>query len=201
MFRQAGSAVSLFSLLAACPVVAAEDSPSGQEVNLGSAVRELFDFSSGSAASQWQIVNDGVMGGRSSSRVERTGEGIRFSGNLSLANNGGFASMRSRPKELSLKSSDTIVLRVRGDGRTYTFNLYVPQRQMAFSYRMEFRTVAGQWAVVRLPLKNFVATSFGRVVQGMSLSTSQINSVGILLGDKRPGSFAIEVDSIGVVSD
>ena len=117
MFRQARSTVAFFSLLAACSACAA-DSPSGQEVNSGSAVRELFDFSSGSAASQWQIVNDGVMGGRSSSRVEGTGEGIRFSGNLSLANNGGFASMRSRPKELSLKSSDTIVLRVRGDGRT-----------------------------------------------------------------------------------
>ena len=200
MFRQACSALTCFSLLITCSI-RAEDSPSSREVNSGSEVRELFDLSSASAASQWRIVNDGVMGGRSSSRVERTGEGIRFSGTLSLANNGGFASMRSRPKDLALKSSDTIVLRVRGDGRTYTFNLYVPQRQMAFSYRMEFRTVAGQWAEVRLPVKNFVATSFGRVVQGMALSPSQVNSVGILLGDKRPGAFAIEIDSIAVASD
>ena len=62
MFRQASSAVSLFSLLAACSVFAA-DSPSGQEVSSGSAIRELFDLSNGSAASQWRIVNDGVMGG------------------------------------------------------------------------------------------------------------------------------------------
>ena len=167
-----------------------------------SAERILFDFSGPEAVSRWQIVNDGVMGGRSTSRVISAGDKeILFQGNLSLENNGGFASMRSRPTRLDLKAGDTIVLRAKGDGRKYTFNLYVPQRRMAFSYRVEFQTVAGEWIDVKLPLDRFVATSFGRVVRGASLNPGQVNSVGILLGDKRPGSFEILLESISVVND
>ncbi len=45
---------------------------------------------------KWRIVNDAVMGGLSSSTVSINNEGkILFSGNVSLDNNGGFASLRS----------------------------------------------------------------------------------------------------------
>ncbi|OUW81557.1 MAG: hypothetical protein CBD74_08105 [Saprospirales bacterium TMED214] len=166
-----------------------------------SPVRELFDFVGRQALSKWQIVNDGVMGGRSSSRVDSGGDGsMRFSGVLSLANNGGFASTRSRGGNLGLKQGDTIILKVKGDGRKYTFNAYVPRRRMAFSYRVEFKTVKDQWAEVRVPLDQLVATSFGRVVRGASLNPAEVNSVGILLGDKKPGPFKILIKSIKVES-
>ena len=161
--------------------------------------RELFDFAGRQALSKWQIVNDGVMGGRSSSRVDQGGDGsMRFSGVLSLANNGGFASTRSRGSNLGLKQGDTVILKVKGDGRKYTFNAYVPRRRMAFSYRLEFKTVKDQWAEVRIPLDQLVATSFGRVVRGASLNAAEVNSVGILLGDKKAGAFEILIKSIRV---
>jgi monofunctional biosynthetic peptidoglycan transglycosylase len=161
--------------------------------------RVLFDFSAADANQQWQIVNDGVMGGRSTSRATMAAEGqMRFAGNLSLENNGGFASVRSKPGSLQLNSGDVIVLRVRGDGRKYTFNLYVPGRRTAFSFRTEFKTEADQWMEIRLPLDKFVATSFGRVVRGAMLDPREVNSVGILLGDKRAGPFQILIDSIKV---
>ena len=164
--------------------------------------RELFDFSDSQALSNWQIVNDGVMGGRSSSRVDMEKDGeMKFSGVLSLANNGGFASTRSRGSNLGLKQGDTIVLKVKGDGRKYTFNAYVPRRRMAFSYRVEFKTVKDQWIDVRVPLDQLVATSFGRIVRGATLAPSQINSIGILLGDKKAGPFQILVKSIDVEAD
>jgi len=163
--------------------------------------RVLFDFSEADANKQWQIVNDGVMGGRSSSQATMAAEGqMRFAGNLSLENNGGFASVRSRPRSLQLTSGDTIVLRVRGDGRKYTFNLYVPRRQTAFSFRAEFKTEADQWMEIKLPLDQFVATSFGRVVRGAKLNPQEVNAVGILLGDKKAGPFQILIDSIKVQS-
>ena len=124
---------------------------------------------------------------------------MRFSGNLSLANNGGFASVRSLPKSLGLTSGDAIVMRVRGDGRKYTFNLYMADRRTAFSYRIEFQTTANQWAEFRLPINRFVATSFGRPVPGAVLDPNRVRSVGILLGDKKAGSFKLEVSSISVV--
>ena len=141
------------------------------------------------------------MGGRSSSRVDQGLDGtMRFSGVLSLANNGGFASTRSRGSKLGLKGGDTIVLKVKGDGRKYTFNAYVPRRRMAFSYRVEFNTKKDQWTEVRIPLDQLVATSFGRVVRGASLNPAEVNSVGILLGDKKAGAFEILVKAIEVES-
>lgn len=162
--------------------------------------RVVFDFTDRNSAAQWQIVNDGVMGGRSTSQAVVNDNGqLRFSGTLSLENNGGFASVRSRSRQLNLKSGDQVVLRVFGDGRKYTFNLYVPQRRMAFSYRVEFKTEANKWMEIKLPLDQFVATSFGRVVRSQ-LDPTQVNSVGILLGDKKAGPFEILVDWIKVES-
>jgi monofunctional biosynthetic peptidoglycan transglycosylase len=130
----------------------------------------------------------------------KAGEGVmRFAGNLSLENNGGFASVRSRPEgSLGLKPGQTIVLRAKGDGRRYTFNLYTPDRRTAFSYQLEFETTAGRWTEIRLPVDKFVARSYGRTMPGMRLTPSQAQSVGILLGDKKPGPFEILVDWINV---
>jgi NADH dehydrogenase [ubiquinone] 1 alpha subcomplex assembly factor 1 len=162
-------------------------------------VRLIFDFDAPAATSQWQIVNDGVMGGRSSSRTAVASEGqMQFSGTLSLENNGGFASMRSRASKLELVAGQTIVMRIRGDGRQYTLNLYVPGRRTAFSYQADFATKAGEWVDVRIPLDRFVAKSFGQAVKGMNLDPTQVESIGILLGDKKTGDFQIDIDWIGV---
>jgi monofunctional biosynthetic peptidoglycan transglycosylase len=167
-------------------------------------MQTLFQFADSSDASKWQIVNDGVMGGRSSSQASvvnsADGEGVlQFTGNLSLENNGGFASVRSRSSgSFGLDSGETIVMRVQGDGRRYTFNLYTPNRRTAFSYQMDFDTKAGEWTEVRLPVDNFVAHSFGRRMSNMQLNPGEVQSVGILLGDKKPGAFKLLIDWVNV---
>lgn len=161
--------------------------------------RLLFDFEGADAARRWQTVNDGVMGGRSDGRFRITEDDtLQFYGNLSLANNGGFASVRSRRTELNLAADQMIVAKVRGDGRQYTFNLYVPSRQTAFSYRITFDTIKDEWVEVRMPLDRFVATSFGRTIRNQRLNPDSVTGVGILLGDKNPGSFNLEIDWIKV---
>ena len=101
---------------------------------------------------------------------------------------------------MKLKSGDTIVLEVRGDGRKYTFNAYVPRRRMAFSFRKEFQTVKDQWMEVEIPIDSLVATSFGRIVRGLEINPEEVNSIGILLGDKKPGPFQLSIRSIDVQS-
>jgi NADH dehydrogenase [ubiquinone] 1 alpha subcomplex assembly factor 1 len=163
--------------------------------------RVLFDFTQPEQARQWQSVNDGVMGGRSSGRATMTAQQtLLFEGNLSLANNGGFASIRTRPSRLALTRDDVLIVRVRGDGREYSMNLYVPGRQTAFSFRANFQTVANQWVEIELPLDRFVATSFGRELPSVELDPRTVNGLGILLGDKRAGPFRLEIDSIRVRS-
>ena len=159
--------------------------------------RLLFAFEESDADAQWQTTNDGVMGGRSDGRFTINEEkNMEFFGTLSLENNGGFASVRSRGSNLGLEKGDSIVARVRGDGREYSLNLYTPTRRMAFSYRAKFRTQKDEWIEVRIPLEKFEATSFGRVVRNRPLDPREVNGLGILLGDKKAGPFQLEIDWI-----
>ncbi|QDT48939.1 Complex I intermediate-associated protein 30 (CIA30) [Symmachiella dynata] len=154
----------------------------------------LFKFGDKDTVKQWSTVNDGVMGGRSNGRFKiNEDKNMEFYGNLSLENNGGFASVRSRPKKLGLSAGETLVVQIRGDGREYYLNLYEPSNRIAFSYRLPFKTKAGEWIEISLPLKDFYATSFGRRVQ-TKLDPSQVNSIGFMLSDKKAGPFKLEVE-------
>lgn len=163
----------------------------------GEGWRVLFEFDTPSAATAWQAVNDGVMGGRSVGKFKLSAQGqLEFFGTLSLENNGGFASVRARGQNLDLAENDVIVVRVRGDGREYNFNLY--SRRDQFSYRRSFKTRKDEWIEVELPVSKFVATWRGRRFPDQRTVPSEMTGVGILLGDKKPGPFKLEVDWIKV---
>lgn len=164
------------------------------------ALRPLLEFAGSDAARTWQAVNDGVMGGVSDGRFRITPEGtLDFFGTLSLENNGGFASVRTRPMDLDLQADDTVVVRLKGDGREYVLNLYTKSRRMAFSYKAALPTVKNSWTEVRIPLAEFTPTSFGRRVQGMGpIDPDQINGLGFMLSDKQPGGFRMLVESVQV---
>lgn len=77
----------------------------------------LFDFAGTDAVREWQAVNDGVMGGASEGTFEITdGKTLVFFGTLSLENNGGFASVRTKARKLGLQPGDALRVRVRGTG-------------------------------------------------------------------------------------
>ena len=162
--------------------------------------RPLFDFTGKDSAKEWQTVNDGVMGGLSEGKFKITDQKtLEFSGNLSLKNNGGFASVRTKSKKLTLDSGDTIVARVRGDGREYSLNLYLNKPRIAFSYRALVQTKKNEWIEIKVPLTRFEATSFGRVLKDARPVTPQdVNAVGWMLSDKQDGPFEMEIEWIKV---
>ena len=141
------------------------------------------------------------MGGVSESKVKITDKKtLEFFGTLSLENNGGFASVRSKAKKLGLENGDTLIARVRGDGREYSMNLYLNKPLVAFSYRAAVQTKRDEWIEVKLPLDKFEATSFGRPVKHAGpVDPKEINALGFMLGDKKAGPFKLEVESIKVV--
>ena len=162
--------------------------------------RTLFDFSGADSAKEWQTVNDGVMGGVSDGRFKITdAKTMEFFGTLSLANNGGFASVRTKPKNLGIEQGDTLVAKVRGDGREYMLNLYPSRQRVAYSYRAAMQTKKDQWIEVKIPLDTFEATSFGRIVTNAgAVKPAEINSIGFMLGDKKAGPFKLEIEWIKV---
>ncbi len=157
----------------------------------------LVDFS-GEDPSTWSPVNDGVMGGlsRSAMRITEEGTGV-FSGVLSLENNGGFASVRVRPKASDLSAHLGLAIRVRGDGRTYQLRLRTDDRFDGVAYRAVFDTVENEWLTVRIPFAEFVPTFRGRVLDDVpALDTRRISQMALMVADKRSGAFVLEIESI-----
>jgi len=160
----------------------------------------LFDFTGADAAKEWQTVNDGVMGGISEGKFKITEQKtMEFFGTLSLKNNGGFASVRTKGKKLGLEKGDTLVAKVRGDGREYQMNLYLNKPLIAFSYRATVQTKKDEWIEVKVSLDKFEATSFGRPVKDAgAVKPEEVNALGFMLGDKKAGPFKMEVEWIKV---
>ena len=160
----------------------------------------LFDFTGPDSAKEWQSVNDNVMGGVSEGKFKITDKKtLEFFGTLSLENNGGFASVRTKAKKLDLEKGDTVVAKVRGDGREYILNLYLNKPLIAFSYRATVQTKKDEWIEVKVPLDKFEATSFGRVVKDAgAVKPEEVNALGFMLSDKKAGPFKMEIESIKV---
>jgi uncharacterized surface protein with fasciclin (FAS1) repeats len=157
--------------------------------------KPVADFSDAAAAKKWLSVNDDVMGGVSEGGLRITDDKtLEFSGKISLENQGGFASIRTRPEDLGLDGYDTIALRVKGDGRTYYLDLRTSGLFAAASYRAALKTQKDTWQEVRIPLKDFEYAAFGRrIATADLLKASKVQSVGFTLADKQAGPFRLEV--------
>ena len=97
-----------------------------------------------------------------------------------------------------MQKGDVIVARVRGDGRQYNFNLYTQRNLGGYSYRQSFKTKKDEWVEVSLPADKFAATWRGRRFPNQKLDPGKVAGFGILLGDKKPGSFKLELDWVKV---
>lgn len=148
--------------------------------------------------SEWVIVNDGVMGGLSNSEFVDGGDGFAtFRGDLSLENNGGFASVRGIVPGGALENHRGLTLRVRGDGRTYQVRLRTNSRFDGVAYMAEFATRERTWQTIEIPFEAFEATYRGRTPRGApSLVPARIQQMGILIGDKVDGPFRLDVEWI-----
>ena len=125
---------------------------------------------------------------------------LNFSGVLSLENNGGFSSLRTVDGRFDLSAYDGVVLRVKGDGRTYQVRLESDARfreRWRVSFRGEFETVAGEWTEVKVPFSALKAGWRGRELDSV-FNPAAIELVGLVLADKKPGAFELEVDWMGV---
>jgi monofunctional biosynthetic peptidoglycan transglycosylase len=181
---------------------ASEESPpkgdAAQSVQVSKETQEMelvpvMDFDEESEP--WRTINDGVMGGVSSSGF-LVKEGIaRFEGTVSLENNGGFASVRSRSRDYDISLFQGMVLRVRGDGKRYAFRLRTTSGFDGISYEARFKSVADQWITVRMPFKAFQPVFRGRVIRDAEpLDLKSVKTFGFLISDKQTGKFRLEID-------
>ena len=155
----------------------------------------LFDFSKNTDLDGWYVVNDGVMGGRSQSTfaVNADGNGL-FKGEVSLENNGGFASVHYRFKTTEIGNSETLVIRLKGDGKKYQARIYANANDY-YSYIAYF-TTTGKWQNIEIPLKSMYPSFRGRKLEKPNFSESSIEEVAILIGNKKAETFQLEINKL-----
>ncbi len=158
----------------------------------------IHHFDSPSSVLGWQPINDRVMGGVSSSQMlfDPAGHAV-FSGEVSLRNNGGFASVRAPLLRLGGPGTLAYCITAWGDGRTYKLNLRTDAGFDGLSYQASFTPVKGQWSQTGLPLAEFLPTFRGRVLPGApSLQPAQVTQIGLMISDRQTGPFCLLLKSI-----
>jgi len=160
----------------------------------------LWDFTDPAAVLDWGPINDVVMGGRSSGRLEATeDQTVAFLGSVSLENNGGFASVRTRPREHDLGGCAGLELWVRGDGKRYKINLESDSSSPGVLWATAFEASQDSWERLRLPFSDFEPTFRGRAVHGGNdLDLRRITSFGLMISGAQEGPFRLELARLGI---
>ena len=156
----------------------------------------LLDSNGKTSKLKWNIVNDTVMGGRSSSRWSDKSSTLSFEGFLSLENNGGFASIRHDLNNINLSDTEGIFIKVKGDGRKYQFRIRSQASRWA-NYSQEFKTKKDTVQTFYLPYKDFKPSWRGRSVRNVpTLTGKDVRGIGFLIGDKIQGKFKLDILNI-----
>jgi len=146
----------------------------------------------------WQIINDGVMGGRSRSSFSLDQQGLHFRGTLSTAFGGGFASIRGRlPQPLGPFAG--FRLELRGDGRRYQLRLRESADSEAVAWRALFDT-SGSRESITLAAGEFEPVIRGRRIVALpGLTDRDPRYIGFMLTSDQEGDFGLSVYSITTV--
>lgn len=161
----------------------------------------ITDFSNLSNQ-KWRVINDDVMGGISNSTLQINSSGNAvFLGTVSLANGGGFASVKNE-EPLNLKGFDGIRLSVLGDGNRYSFRFQTGNVNQTnpWSYEHRFDTEENLWQAIDLPFDKFQAVYRGsEVTDPEPLDPESIKNFGFLISDKQEGDFRLEIEKIELI--
>jgi len=155
----------------------------------------IFDFKKNSDIENWIIIDDVVMGGKSSGifKLNSEGHGV-FEGAISLKNNGGFSSVRYKFEKSLIKEYTKVILKIKGDGKKYQFRIK-SNSQDYYSYIYPFPTT-GEWEEVQILLKDMYPSFRGRKLDQPNFSKDYIEEIAFLIGNKNQEKFKLLIDKI-----
>ena len=158
----------------------------------------IFDFNYTAPVNDWTVVDDVVMGGRSTGqfKIDSEGHGV-YSGNVSLENNGGFSSLRYRFEKMRAHENSKIVIRLKGDGKQYQFRVK-SNRNTYYSYTTTFKT-SGDWENIIIELKDMYPSFRGRTLNMPHFNENSIEELVFLIGNKKNESFELVLDRIDII--
>jgi hypothetical protein len=171
----------------------------------------IFDFTqpTDDLKTTWGAVDDVVMGGVSSSQIQLSCDCAIFSGQVSTANNGGFASVRTRnfSPPLNFANYEGIEIRIKGDGKRYKLITRCEGKWDGLSYCYSFDTLNNTPQTLRIPFQQFIPVFRAKTVPevgkfdttsvySLQLMHSKFEYDGGLNPTFSPGFFCLEIETI-----
>ena len=152
----------------------------------------LFDFAETRNTGNWQVVNDGVMGGLSRGTfIPGETETAIFSGTVSLENNGGFSSVRYNTGKIEVEGFSILELHLKGDGKKYQVRIREKSSDY-YSYIYTFET-SGEWETVKITLAELYPSFRGRKLNFPNYQGNSMVEISFLIGNKKAESFRLEL--------
>lgn len=171
----------------------------------------LLDFSQPDSDLKgvWGPVDDVVMGGVSASEMRFLPGKAVFSGQVSTANNGGFASVRTKnwhpPLDLSAYSG--LELKIQGDGKRYKLILRSDDTWDGVGYSYSFDSFNNHAQTIRIPFNKLIPSvraktrwdmgAFDpRYLSSIQVMYSKFEYDGQLNPTFSPGFFSLDIFSV-----
>ncbi|MEL7707873.1 CIA30 family protein [Citromicrobium bathyomarinum] len=161
--------------------------------------RTLVDFSDPDEFARWEVIKDGVMGGRSEGHIKQVDNALSFIGTINT-NGGGFTSLRRTLPEGAMVGARTLRIVYAGDARTYEVTLRSDARErgrrIAYRAPLTPEESAGEWSVAVIDLARLETSLFGQRVDAPAFATQEAHSVGLIIADGIDGDFAMRLQRI-----
>ena len=170
----------------------------------------FFDFKVLDAEKPWYGINDTVMGGLSRSKMAILPFGYgEFSGHVSLANGGGFASVRCEFTPIDVSGFTGIYLELDSErDKYYKVNLKDVGTPQSTVYQAPMPSPSHQtisasgtrivsWQRIDIPFSDFQPQCRGKAVSRPGIVLSQLCSLGLVIGAQQSGDFSLLIKEIG----
>lgn len=159
---------------------------------------DTFDFGLKKTGTNWNVMNDGVMGGLSKGSATLTDNSLILTGEISLANNGGFSSIRSPWETIDLSAFSQTTIRYRSKGQVVAMCFEPNKRWWRPYYLLDLQPTDGEWKTVTLELGLGKKYSIAKPrSEGLNKEVlKEILRFGFMTNDKKECSFEFEVDFV-----
>jgi hypothetical protein len=163
----------------------------------------IFNFGNGeNQIKNWVMISDSVMGGVSKSKLEYTENTMILSGDISLDNFGGFASVKTAFGKYDLSQFKGVKIKYKSTNQKFAFTLEDNKNWTLPNYKGNFySSKADIWEEKTIYFNDFKEYQVGEPT-GKKLNDANLKNVvrmGIITTEKKEGPFSIEVDYVELV--
>ena len=156
------------------------------------------DFANRVHDRQWQLVRRAPAGVGLEGQFARISRFIRIEGRLPRQSKG-TVMMRLNLDAAAFGATNSIQLRIRGDGESYHFSIFtgLTFRQQPIYYSTRFETDADNgWQDVVIPLATLKPNVFGQIVRAPQLDRRRIRNIAVSISGSDKAAFRLDIASI-----